>query len=171
MGMTCELRAVDEGQINEWLANPESKSGFLNEKSTSLEEDEAAGTYIYIDKAWHGIHFLLTGSAWEGEEPWCYLMNGGATFHQGDPDSAPDRVLRPNQIAAWADALGAISTVELRRRFDPEAMMEAGIYPGIWDRDPKDDDTLGYLLEYYETLRSFLEQTKKENKGVIITIS
>lgn len=28
-------------------------------------------------------------------------------------------------------------------------MVKKEIYPEIWDRDPKDDDTLGYLIEYY----------------------
>jgi Domain of unknown function (DUF1877) len=121
-----------------------------------------------LDKAWHGIHFLLTGTAYEGDEPLCYLMKGGEELHDEDRD-VPERILRPNQVADWANALSPISSDDLRKRFDPQAMMKANIYPGIWDRDPKVDDTLGYLLEYYEHLRSFLEQAKNANKGVIIS--
>ena len=29
---------------------------------------------IDIDKAWHGLHFLLTGTADEGDEPACFLV-------------------------------------------------------------------------------------------------
>ncbi len=50
-------------------------------------------------------------------------------------------------------------------------MMTLEIYPKIWDRDPQEDDTLGYLLEYYETLRTFVRQTKDAGKGLIVFLS
>src|SRR5574339_1168659 len=34
-------------------------------------------THLDLDKAWQPLHFLLTGTAWEGEEPACYLVRGG----------------------------------------------------------------------------------------------
>src|SRR5687768_15824950 len=27
-----------------------------------------------LDKAWHGLHFLFTGTEWEGDEPACFLV-------------------------------------------------------------------------------------------------
>src|SRR5262245_51191373 len=30
-----------------------------------------------LDKAWHGIHYLLTGTAWEGVLPLDFLVRGG----------------------------------------------------------------------------------------------
>lgn len=162
MGMVCCLAPVDEDQINELLANPEGVSDFLE----MSEEDEEIGG-VDLDKAWHGIHFLLTGSAWEGEEPLCYLFKGGEGVGAED-DGA--RVLKPNQIADWANTLSTIPADDLRKRFNPEAMMEVEIYPEIWDRASEEDDILRYLLENYEALRSFLEQTKNENKGAIISV-
>ncbi|HEV2664234.1 MAG TPA: hypothetical protein VG324_04950 [Blastocatellia bacterium] len=41
----------------------------------------------------------------------------------------------------------------------------------MWNRDAEEDDILGFLIENYEGLRSFLEQTKNEKKGAIITLS
>jgi hypothetical protein len=101
----------------------------------------------------------------------CYLAKGGEEIGDEDVGYCPARALSPNQIADWANALSNISTEDLRKRFDPEAMMKADIYPSIWDRATEEDDTLGYLLEYYEALRSFVERTKNENKGAIITLS
>jgi hypothetical protein len=169
MSMICDLTAVSEDEISELLANSESLLDFSEEKSESVESNEAATTGVYLDKAWHGIHFLLTGSAWEGEEPLCYLVNGGEMPDWENYPDGPPRVLRPDQIANWANALSTISAEDLRKRFDPKAMMKAEIYPSSWDRDPEEE--LGYLLGYYELLRSFLDQAKKENKGAIITIS
>ncbi|HEY6400911.1 MAG TPA: YfbM family protein [Blastocatellia bacterium] len=169
MSMVCGLTAVSEEEISELLANPESLLDSSDEESESVESNEAASACVYLDKAWHGIHFLLTGSAWGGEEPLCYLLEGGEMLDYENYPDGPPRVLRPDQIANWANALSTISAEDLRKRFDPKAMMKAEIYPSIWDRDPEEDDTLGYLLGYYEPLRSFLEQAKKENRGAIIT--
>ena len=41
----------------------------------NLQEWE--GTYHDLDKAWHGIHYLLTKSAWDGEPPLNFLLLGG----------------------------------------------------------------------------------------------
>jgi hypothetical protein len=161
MGVVCCLAPVDEDRINELLADPEAVSEFLEE----LEEEAKV---IDLDKSWHGIHFLLTGSAEEGEEPLCYLIKGGEEVGDGDVDFGPPRALRPKQIANWANALSSISTDDLRKRFDAKAMMEAEIYPTIWDRVTEEDDYPGYLIENYEWLRSFIEQMKNENKGAII---
>src|SRR5689334_13623314 len=32
---------------------------------------------IDIDQGWHGLHFLFTGTANEGDEPACYFARGG----------------------------------------------------------------------------------------------
>ncbi len=50
-------------------------------------------------------------------------------------------------------------------------MMTKGIYPEIWDRDPKEDDTLGYLMEYVGILRGFLAQASSEGRGLVVYLS
>src|SRR5262245_61651019 len=100
MSMICELIEVDEAQIKKFLTNPESASEFLEENDGGMD----------LDKAWHGIHFLLTGSAWDGEEPLCFLVKGGEEIGDEDFGYGPARILSPNQIAAWADSLSAISS-------------------------------------------------------------
>src|SRR5262245_1941304 len=161
MGVICCLAPVDRDQIDELLADPEGVSEFLE----VLEEEEKI---IDLDKAWHGIHFLLTGSAWEGEEPLCYLVKGGELVGQEGDDA---RVLRPDQIADWANALSTISADDLRKRYDPAAMKKADIYAMICDRVDEEPGNLEYMLPYYEDLCSFLEKTKKENKWAIVSIA
>jgi hypothetical protein len=156
MGMVCGLVELGKDQIDKLLADPENVFDYLDE----LEENEEVGV-VYLDKAWHGIHFLLTGSAWEGEEPLCYLVKGGEWIGQEGEDA---RVLSPDQIADWANALSTISAGDLWKKYDPVAMAMADIYPRVWDRADEAQSNLEYLLDYYESLRTFLEQTKKENK-------
>src|SRR5829696_7547426 len=36
-----------------------------------------------FEKSWHGLHFLLTGTAWEGEPPLNFLLAGGREIDIG----------------------------------------------------------------------------------------
>jgi hypothetical protein len=49
-----------------------------------FEQARPSGREVDLDKAWHGLHFLFTDSAWEGDEPGCFLVRGGQEI--GDED-------------------------------------------------------------------------------------
>jgi hypothetical protein len=163
MSLICCLREADESQIEKLLSAPESIFSFLDESEKKTE----------LDKAWHGIHFLLTGSVWDGGEPLCYLITGGEEIGDVDLGFGPVRILRPKRVTDWSAALSAVSAEELSRRFNPHMMSSANIYPDIWKRQPEfdEDDPLDYLLEYYRVLTSFVHQAKEQGKGIIIYIA
>jgi hypothetical protein len=68
---------------------------------------------IDIEKAWHGLHFLLTGTADEGEEPACYLLRGGEDLD----DEGVTRALRPGQVQQFSQYLSALDADDLARRY------------------------------------------------------
>ena len=49
--------------------------------------------------------------------------------------------------------------------------MKLKIYPTIWDRDPKEDDTLGYLVENYLELKNFLSVGAEKQLGLIVYVN
>ena len=49
-------------------------------------------------------------------------------------------------------------------------MLEEGIYPNLWDRDPAEDDPLGYLIEHYAELRTFVRRAADRGDGLIVVI-
>jgi hypothetical protein len=124
-----------------------------------------------LDKAWHGIHYLLTRTASEGSPPLNLLLAGGTPVGTVDVGYGPARALSSREINDAHLALGQISDDELRSRFAPKEMLKADIYPEIWGRDPAEDDTLGYLMEYVGTLRSFLRDATEERLGAIVYLS
>ena len=136
-----------------------------------LELTPEEGLTTDLDKAWHGIHYLLTRTAWEGEPPGNFLVTGGREVGDLDVGYGPARVLTSTETRAARDWLNNIEEDELRSRFNPEDMLAKEIYPDIWARDPEEDDTLGYLVEYARTLRGFLNQAVDEGLGIVVYLT
>lgn len=115
---------------------------------------------IDVDKAWHGIHFLLTGEAWEGAGPAAMAVLGGTEIGD-DVGYGPARYLTPDEVREVAAALAPITAADLGTRFDADALAKADIYPNIWGEG---DEAATYLTEYYDELRSYyLDAASKGN--------
>lgn len=186
MGLVMGLTAARDANIRRFLADPplvlrllapddpelyeESRAEHGPRTGDELDLEEGEGEALYLDKSWHGIHYLLTGSAWEGAPPLNILVSGGEPV--GDPDAGDGqtRALTAQQVADASRALAALTDRSIRERFDPAAMMQADIYPAIWDRPPDQDDTLGYLMEYLAQLRDYLSRVAGAGLGVIVSV-
>jgi hypothetical protein len=160
MSMIGALRLVTDDELRDLFAHPEKLGDVL----------EVEGDDEDLDKAWHGLHFLFTGTAWEGEPPLNFLVAGGTAI--GDEEYGYDipRGFASDEVREIADALGGVSPEDLRTRFDPAKMLAEDIYPEIWDRDPADDDTLGYLLEYFDVLKAFVNRARERSAALIVYI-
>lgn len=162
MSMITTLVPAADDEIQSLLADPETIEDFIEEKRTSLN----------LDKAWHGLHWLLTGSAEGGKEPLCYLVTGGEPIGDVDLGYGPARALTAEQVASWDAALAPISRDELAGRFDAKAMLDASIYPDIWARSASgEEDTLGYLLDAFGSLRDFVAEARQEHQGMVVYLS
>jgi len=132
---------------------------------------------VDLDKAWEPLHFLLTGTALEGEEPACYLARGGEELveqlddERGDDETVYSsiRVLTPEQVTAFDRHLSSLTIDELRRRFDVDRMVELRIYPKRRSTKAPTDDarTLDHLIEAFEDLRTFVRETAASGAGAI----
>ncbi|WNG20318.1 YfbM family protein [Cystobacter fuscus] len=169
MGMILVFRLARPERLSSLLASPEQVIDFLHD--TDGEDAGRSESRLDLDKAWHGLHFLLTGTDWGGQPPLNFIVAGGETLGDVDVGYGPARAFTPEQLAELSRALDAISSDALRQRFDPAKMMALDIYPSIWDRDPADDDTLGYVLDYFEMLKSFLREGAERGLGFIVYMS
>ena len=132
----------------------------------------AEGKSTDLDKAWHGLHYLLTGTAWAGDAPLNFLAAGGREVGDLEVGYGPARVFTAAETRAVRDALDRVTADDLRGRFDADAMTAAEIYPEvIWKRVPPEDDPLGYLMEYFGTLRSFVEAAVAARVGLVVTLT
>ena len=130
-----------------------------------LESDDDV-TSVDIDKAWHGIHWLLTGSGGPTTAAESDVIFGGEPFGE-DLGFGPARLLSIEGVDRVAKILENVDTDSLRERMDPAAMQRAEIYPGIWDEDDLLDD---YLLPALQQLRSFYDAAAEAEEAVIQTL-
>lgn len=133
-----------------------------------LELGPGEGESVDLDKAWHGIHFLLTGTAWEGAPPLDFLAKGGREVGDLEVGYGAARSLTAAEVAAAAAALAGLPDAVLRERYDPKAMAALELYPDIWDRNRPDDDPREYLMESVTVLRGFLDRTRDRGLGLLV---
>jgi len=125
---------------------------------------------LNVDKAWHGLQFLFTQTAYEGAEPGCFLVKGGGELSANADDEGLMRVLDASQVAAFAAFLQNVSREELSRRHDPARMTDLDIYPSIWDRAEEDAQNRAFLLDSYEELRDFVVAAAADGDQLVIMI-
>ena len=124
-----------------------------------------------VDKAWHGLHFLFTGTAQGGEEPACFLTEGGSMLGEDADEEALPRVLSAPQVAAFARYLRGLNRDMLAGRYDPARMTELGIYPDIWDKAEELDQNRTYLLDAFEQLRDFVVAADAGGDQLVVMVT
>ena len=73
--MNGTFRALPDEELSALRADPSRVEQLLYASffgGSSNGHDE-----LEVDKAWHGLHFLLTGTAWEGDFPLNFIVSGG----------------------------------------------------------------------------------------------
>jgi len=161
MSMVAVFRPASDEQLEELFARPETIEELLGEPSS----DE-----MDIDKAWHGLHYLLTSTAWAGEAPFNFIAAGGREVGV-DLGYGPARGFTASEVEEIDRELKAVSADDLRARFEPQKMKDLDIYPDIWDRDPAEDDTLAYLLVHFEALTKFVSTTAGRSSGFLVYLA
>ena len=157
MGMISVWRMADEEQIAELVREPAYIEELLDEEGPDLD----------LDQAWHGIHFMLSGTPRGTAGPRGYLL-GGQALGEVNVRYGPARVLSSEEVAIFDDLLQCISTEDFRQRFCPEAMTAAAVYPDIWERAlTGEEDALSYLSTHFMQLKQFVSAAHRDGMGVI----
>jgi hypothetical protein len=130
-----------------------------------LESDDDVAS-VDLDKAWHGIHWLLTGSADPTSDVVSSAIFGGEPLGE-DLGYGPGRLLSTEGVGAVAAALQELDAYSLRARMNPSAMDAVGIYPQIWDEAGVFDT---YLTPAFDNLRAFYAAAAQSGEAVIQTL-
>ena len=150
--------AVDAAQFAQVEKNPDLLAQMLFSKGDQT---------ISLDKDWHGIHYLLTGTAWDVKGDAGQAILGGEEFGE-DMGYGPAHVLTAAQVKAIAAALAKTSPESLAARHDADAMMKLDIYPTVWNQEgPR---ALASLLRSYGELVAFYRRAADKAQIVVIAM-
>jgi hypothetical protein len=145
MSMIGNFLQVTPDDLAALIKDPEGIEEFI------YPEDEERENGIDVDKAWHGIHFLLTGDAWAGEAPLANVVLGGTEIGD-DVGYGPARYITAEQVRVIAEAIGPITPQQLVERYNASALISNQIYPEVW---VDGDADVEYLRSWYGTLRNY----------------
>jgi hypothetical protein len=167
MSMIGNFRMSTDEEIRSLLDDPDRIEAVLYPDDES--GIEATAEYD-VDKAWHAIHFLLCGQPWEGTPPLDFIVSGGTPVGEVDVGYGPARVFSSAEVSEIVLALEPITAAELKGRFSVSAFRENDIYPDIWD-EPQADCLDGYVLDYFDGLKRFLQGAQAAGKALIVYLN
>jgi hypothetical protein len=157
------------------LAAPASAARKLLADRTELDDFFAAaqgeGRSLRLEKSWHGLHFLMTGTADEADAPLGFLLAGGepvGDLDEADETDIPARLLAPEDVERWSAALEEITAAEFDRRFDPKKLAAEHVYPGIWTESR--EDLLSEYRMYFESLQQFVRSAAERGEAILVMI-
>jgi len=165
MSMIGNFLQVTRTELDEYL-----KDSSLLENRIHNEESEDDPKLISIDKAWHGILFLLTGQGFGNyDHPLSKIFFSGQTIDDNqDLGFGPGRYLTPEQVKELNIEIAEISTDELKSRYDAKKMTAMKIYPDdAWEVDGMVD----YLTQYFQIVQQVFSEATKNDEAIIAFVN
>ena len=120
------------------------------------------GASLSIDKAWHGVHYLLCGKVEPGSDLASQAVMGGTEVGD-DLGYGPARYFDAAEVANLATELSRPTLeAEMTARWDPAQMATLGIYPGQFlAGDQK------WLMDAFRQLRQFYVDASAAKLAVV----
>lgn len=160
--MTGRYRQITPQQLDEMKHVPARVAEIL------ISQPQEPGMAIDVDKAWHGLHYVVTGTAQGGHAPLSMAVLGGTEIG-GDVGYGPAKYLTPEEVKEVAKALAGLDEAALRAKFNPKAMADAKVYPeDLWEGE---DDAFEYLLENFAMLSIFFQDASARGNAVLFYLS
>ena len=126
---------------------------------------QAIGAALSLEKAWHGVHYLLCGETDASRTILSQAVLGGTEFGD-DLGYGRARYFAQAKVSLTARELTqAELETAMKARFDPVQMARAGIYPRLWT--PTD---AAWLMEEFQRLKNFYVEAGAGQFAVVTCI-
>jgi Domain of unknown function (DUF1877) len=159
MGMYCKVSVASREDLARFSAEPQGSGKLLGRGTTPAHG-------VSLEKAWHGLHYLLTGEAWGGNGPLAFLLVGGEQL--GKDQESPLRWFTPDDTVRIHQDLSGVSDEKLWSRFDADEMEKQQIYPCIWDEG--EEDLKQEYLTYFHELKQVVAAAVQSGQGFLVTV-
>ncbi|CZR98590.1 hypothetical protein CDFC105_73818 [Clostridioides difficile] len=162
MGMIgCYIRISEENVLKLQQAEDNLQGLVFGD----MDEDNT----ISIDKAWHAIHFTLTGCPFGGEDDNIFskLVMSGNVFMEIDGEP-PAMLITANDVKKLSEAMDSLEEQQFREKFNISEMLENNIYP-VMD-DENEEEFFDYVWANLIELKKFIEEAANDRQAVIFYI-
>jgi hypothetical protein len=112
---------------------------------------------LELDKAWHGVHFALSGTVEPGGSLLSQAVLGGTEIGDDFSGYGPARCFTAAQVQELAAALA-----EAEPHFDADRMNELQIYPFGWSDEARD-----WILDELANLRAFYAEAAANGRAIV----
>jgi len=144
------------------LAGAASLINQLTPSGATGAQASGKGASISLDKAWHGVHYLLCGRAEPGSDLISQVVMGGTDVGE-DLGYGPARYFEAAEVAAIAHELTQPNLeAQMAARWDPDQMTALGIYPAVFEPDDEQ-----WLMDAFRELRKFYVDAAAGNLAVV----
>lgn len=163
MSMIGNFIRADEDMIND------VQNGELS--LMDLMDDDADDRWLDVDKAWHAIHYVLTGDSDVPRKATIFskVVLGGTPIEEEGMGYGPALVVEPEEVREINEALKPASEEWFRERFSLKDMQKKAIYP-VMD-DEEEGQFFEYVYDNFKALKEFYIEAEKAGQGVLFFIT
>ncbi len=163
MGMIGFYKIANEEEINKLKSGEISSSEFIYDDMDNV---------VDIDKAWHAIHFTLTGELGgrDDNDPLSMVVLGGIPINNEDLGCGPLTYYTKEEVSISNEELKKLNEEEFRSRFSLEAMVEEGIYPVVCGQDTE-EEFFNYIWENFKVVKCIFNKASEEGKCIVFLLS
>jgi hypothetical protein len=160
MGMVVAWTPVADDEVRAAAHDPDVLDAILDE--------DRPGTFD-VDKAWHGLHGLLTGTAWEVGDGLGRVVLGGREIGV-DLGYGPARHLDPAAVAELAQQLARLDPDAIVGSVDLTTLAALDLYPDVWSRPEEADEQRRWLADALRTVQDGFVACADRGLGLLVTI-
>ena len=157
-GMQMTLVRISAGDYEQLQAGKLTTKSVLQSKRPQLD----------LDKAWHGLHYLLAQDPWKPRAGAGEAILGGKEIGK-DVGYGPAKILSPKEVVAIAKDLKTLTKAALKTRYNNEDFHKKEIYPDVWLEEG--GEGFDWLIGFFSNLVKFYDETAESNGAVLIAIS
>jgi len=160
MGMVVCLRGASAEDLAVLRSDPDAADGYL-----FSQDAYEAGDVIDFDKAWHALHFMLTGQVEETDHPLSFLLKDPERLGTDNGYGGP-WILSPERTAKFHAELEKLSDEQIIERYDPAAMVAADVYLADTFAD-EGEEAIEYIMQGVPALRALLNRCANSGSCII----
>lgn len=177
MGLYCDIIRLNNEKSDECFRLKEDPSALY-----AFIQNTDPDNWFELDKAWHGIHFIL--GLLSNSHEITFLLNSGTVLRDYNWKeiygiSVTDmRAFSAEETLMIHNVISGITDNDFRKTYDPKLLIRNNVYPHIWKssrvfeffgkRSKEDQFAHDFLTSNFIKLKSFILETTEKKTGIII---